>query len=192
MTFLNEIISGKLRLTAADYFSQESLDGTFEHVAHSFIQDYQEFVNDFPGYRFGWYVKMLAEITYESEQLLSFRVDSESFTGGAHPNYSTEFYVINKNTRKSLTTGEIISDTSRFKKMLEAEFRRIKGMSSGQSFADRGFYINDGDFLLNNNIGISDDMVMVHFNPYEIAPYAEGATTIEINKSDLKELLKVK
>ncbi len=72
------------------------------------------------------------------------------------------------------------------------DFRNIKGMSSGQSFADRGFYINDGDFLLNNNIGISEDKVMVHFNPYEIAPYSEGATTVEIDKSDLTEILKVK
>jgi hypothetical protein len=191
-TMLNQIISGKLRDVAGDYFGDESQDGTFEHLAHSFVKDYQDFIIDFPGYQIGWYVKMLAGITYESEQVLSFSINSESYTGGAHPNYSTVFYVIDKRSYRQLTTADIIADTSQFKKQLEAEFRRIKGMSGEQSFAERGFYINDGDFLLNNNIGISDDKVLVHFNPYEIASYSEGATTIEMNKSDLKELLKIK
>jgi len=188
---LNEVISGKLRVTASNYFREEAIDGTFEHIAQSFIKDYQSFKIDFPEYQIGWYVKVFAEITYESEGIFSFRIDSESFTGGAHPNSSTSFYVIDKQTKKELSTSAIISDTSKFKNLLEAEFRRIKGMRGDQSFADRGFYIDEGDFLLNNNIGISDTKIMVHFNPYEIAPYAEGATTIEMNKSELKDILKI-
>lgn len=188
---LNNLIADKLRNTASNYFREESVGGTFEHIAHSFIKDYQSFVIDFPGYQIGWYVRVFSEITYESEGILSFRIDSESYTGGAHPNSTTEFFVIDKNTNRELATADIISDTSQFKILLELEFRRIKGMSSEQSFADRGFYINDGDFLLNNNIGISDEKVMVHFNPYEIAPYSEGATTVEMNKSDMQEFLKV-
>ena len=190
-TDLNQIIIRKLKNSAVDYFSQESLEGTFEHIAHSFIKDYQGFVIDFPDYQIGWYVKMLVDITYESKEVLSFRIEAQSFTGGAHPNYSTNFYVIDKSSNQALTTDDIISDTSQFKRLLEKEFRKLKGMTGEQSFADRGFYMNDGDFLLNNNIGISEDKVMVHFNPYEIAPYSEGATTVEIAKADLNELLKI-
>ena len=192
MSDFNNIISTKLRVTASRYFREESITGTFEHIAQSFIKDYMGFKIDFPEYQIGWYVKVFSEITYESEDIFSFRIDSESYTGGAHPNSNTEFYVIEKASKKELSTADIISDTSQFKNLLEQEFRRIKGMSGEQSFADRGYYINDGDFLLNNNIGISDTKVMVHFNPYEIAPYSEGATTIEMSKNDLKSVLKIK
>ena len=188
---LNELISSRLRTTTSEYFREEVVDGTFEHIAQSFIQDYKSFKIDFPDYQIGWYVKVFSEITYESEEIMSFRIDSESYTGGAHPNSRTAFYVIDKQLKSELSTSDIIADTSKFKNMLEAEFRRLKGISGDQSFADRGYYINDGDFLLNNNIGISDTKIMVHFNPYEIAPYAEGATTIEMNKTDLKGILKI-
>lgn len=187
---LNEIISNKIKIIASNYFRDEITHGTFEYIAQSFIEDYNTFKIDFPDYQFGWYVILASEITYESDHLFSFRIDSESFTGGAHPNSSTEFFVIDTRSGHSLSTKDIISDTSRFKEVLEEEFRKEKGMNQQQSFADRGFYINDGDFLLNDNIGLTDTSILIHFNPYEIAPYSEGATTLEISKESIGKLLK--
>lgn len=188
---INKIISDKLKVAASNYFREEAIQGTFEHIAQSFIKDYQSFKIDFPDYHFGWYVKIFAEITYESTNLISFRIDSESFTGGAHPNSSTSFFIIDVKSGRELSTADIISDTTSFKKLLELEFRKQKEMIDGQSFADRGFYINDGDFLLNDNIGITDESVLVHFNPYEIAPYSEGATTLEVSKDSMENLFLV-
>jgi len=188
---LNEIISVKLKDAASYYFREENIEGTIEHIAQSFIRDFEAFKMDFPKYQFGWYVKIYSEIIYESDRLISFRIDSESFTGGAHPNSSTGLFVVDKQTENKLSTLDLISDTTRFKKLLEEEFRKIKGMSNEQSFADRGFYINDGDFLLTDNIGLTDESVIVHFNPYEIAPYSEGATTLELNRDFIEDLLKV-
>jgi hypothetical protein len=119
------------------------------------------------------------------------RIDSEAFTGGAHPNSSTNFFVIDVNSYKDLGPSDIISDTTKFKEILEQEFRRQKGMGENETFADVGFYINEGDFLLNDNIGITDESIIVQFNPYEIAPYSAGATMLEINKDKLSGLLKV-
>jgi len=190
-TQLNEIISSKLKIIASSYFREEASHSTFEHIAQSFIRDYETFKIDFPEYQFGWYVKLFSEITYESEKLISFKIESESFTGGAHPNSSSALFIIDKSSSKELSTFDIISDTMTFKNLLETEFRKVKGMSQGQSFADKGFYLNDGDFLLNNNIGLTDHSVVVHFNPYEIAPYSLGVTTLELDKSTLRNLLKV-
>jgi hypothetical protein len=64
-------------------------------------------------------------------------------------------------------------------------------MEEGQSFADAGFYINDGDFVLNDNIGITEDAVIVHFNAYEIAPYSLGPTTIELKREKIGKILKI-
>jgi len=188
---LNQTIIAKLKKVAADYFPEETIDGTFEYIAESFIRDFENFRVEFPKYQFGWYVKIYADIIYESEKLISLKIDGEAFTGGAHPNSSTSLFMIDLNTYKELTTTDIISDTTRFKQILEQEFRNLKGMNENETLADVGYYINDGDFLLNDNIAITDNSVIVQFNPYEIAPYSAGATTIEIDKSKLTGILKV-
>ena len=185
------MIHQKLSEVVSQYFREETRDGSYEYMANLFIQDYNNFKLDFPDYKIGWYVRVFCEITFESEKIFSFRIDAESFTGGAHPNSSSNFYVIDKMTNRSLSTSDIIADTTKFKRMLEAAFRKQKGIGESQSFADKGFYLEDGDFVLNNNIGITEDHVVVHFNPYEIAPYALGATTLELNKSELVNLLKI-
>ena len=190
-THFNQIIAQKLKTISSQYFSEEVIERPLEQIAHSFIDDYKAFVKDFNDYQMGWYVKVFVEITYETDQVLSFRIDSESFTGGAHPNSSTSLFVIDKKTYKELSTADIISDTTKFKELLEKEFRKSKEMTGDQSFADRGFYINDGDFLLNDNIGLTEHEVIVHFDPYEIAPYSEGATTLELSKDLIQDFLKI-
>ena len=188
----NRIVAQKIKIIASQYFRDEVIDRTFDVIAKSFIDDYESFVKDFTDYQFGWYIKLISELTYESDQVFSFRIYCESFTGGAHPNSSTSLFVIDKRTKKDLTTADIISDTAKFKELLEAEFRKSKGITSNQSFAERGFYINDGDFLLNDNIGLTDHEVIVHFDPYEIAPYSEGSTTLELSKDLIDDILKIK
>lgn len=189
---LNLIISQKLKASASDYIREETLEGTLEHIAQTFIRDYESFRIDFPEYQFGWYVHLIAEIIYESSDIISFRVAAESFTGGAHPNSNVDYYVLDAHTSKMLKMKDIIGDTAQFKILLERAFRKEKGMEAQQSLADMGYFINDGDFLLNNNIGLTNNSVIVQFNPYEIAPYSEGATTLELSKEDLGSLLKIK
>jgi hypothetical protein len=188
---LNTILENKLKTIAADFVSEEAAGGTFEHIAQSFIKDFETFTLDYPEYNFGWYMKLNTEITYESASTISFRIDAESFTGGAHPNTSTSYFVVDAGNSRVLNIGDIIGDTARFKTLLEEAFRKEKGMEENQSYADIGYYIDDNEFLLSDNIGLSEDGVIVHFNPYEIAPYSEGATTIEIKKEVLGNLLKV-
>lgn len=188
---LNEMIMEKLKINASSYFREEAIQGTIEHTAQTFIRDYEAFKIDFPEYKLGWYVQLYCEIIYESATIISFKIYSESFTGGAHPNSGTGFYIIDKSSLKALSIADVIADTTQFKKMLEEEFRHVKGIAKGQQFADKGYYLSDGDFLLNDNIGITDHSVIIHFNPYEIAPYALGATTLELDKSELAGVLQV-
>ncbi len=189
---LNHVIVEKVKVVASDYFNENTPEVTLEQIAESFIKDFEEFKADNQDYEFGWYLELLAEVIHESEQVVSLRIYNESFTGGAHANSSTVYSVIDLKSMKELSLTEIISDTVKFKELLESEFRKVKGLGENQSFADIGYFIDDEDFILNSNIGLSDESVIVHFNPYEIAPYSEGATTLELNRSDLGAILMVK
>ncbi len=188
---LNDLIQHKIGAIASEYVNEDAANGTLEHIAQVFIYDYEAFKVDFPEYNFGWYLIVKAEIIYETDRIISLSIYHEAFTGGAHPNSGTSYFVIDASTNKELATADIISDTAQFKKLLEEEFRKDKSMNENQSFADVGFYLNEDDFLINNNIGITEESIIGHFNPYEIAPYSEGATTLELNREKLDGMLKI-
>jgi hypothetical protein len=188
---INKMLDDKIRLLASDYMKEGSQPSSLEEIAVAFVNDYETFKNDFSDYEFGWYLQIGSEVIYHTDRIISFRIDIGTFTGGAHPNSSTNYYVYDIQSKKELHTRDIISDTTQFKQILEEAFREQSGMEEGQTFADAGFYINDGDFVLNDNIGITEDAVIVHFNPYEIAPYSLGPTSIELKREKIGKIIKI-
>jgi hypothetical protein len=188
---INTLLDDKIMLLTSDFSKKGSQHASLEDIAVAFVNDYETFKNDFSDYELGWYLQISSELIYHTEQLISFKIETGTFTGGAHPNSSTNYFVYDLQSKKELSTKNIISDTTQFKQILEQAFREQSGLEAGQSFADAGFYINDGDFVLNDNIGITEDAVIVHFNAYEIAPYALGPTTIELKREKIEKILKV-
>jgi len=188
---LNEAIIEKIHEHAADYMMEDSAHADLTSVVNAFVEDYAKFIQEFPDYTLGWYLKIGAEIIYNSDEYISLMIGIETFTGGAHPNSTTNYYVFNTKSNQRLRLKDIISDTIQFKKILEKNFRRQNGISDTVSLAELGYNIYDDEFVLNENIGFTQNQVIVHFNPYEIAPYSMGPTSVSINKNELKGILKI-
>ncbi|MCB0300152.1 MAG: DUF3298 domain-containing protein, partial [Calditrichaeota bacterium] len=51
------------------------------------------------------------------------------------------------------------------------------------------FFFENNRFELNDNFRIGDNGLEFLFNPYEIAPYAFGAMTLELPYSEIGDLL---
>lgn len=189
---LNEIIREKVQLVADDFTSESSSKLNIVEVAEAFIRDYKNFADEFSETSVGWYLKIESDINSDSENYLAFNIYFESFTGGAHPNSSTSYFVIDLLSKSELKVEDIVKDTIQFKRILEQAFREQTGIKDDESLADAGYWIEDGDFYLNDNIGITDDKIIIHYNPYEIAPYSMGPTTIELEKNQISDVLKIK
>lgn len=187
---INKVVNEKIKILAADYISEDANTESIADIANAFVNDYDNFKKDFPEYGFGWYLKVNTELMLDGAKYISFVIDIETFTGGAHPNTNTQYYILDPATGRELEVSDIISDTIQFKNALETAFRNSKNIPEDQHFADAGYYINDGDFVLNDNIGITEDHIVVHYNSYEIGPYSLGSTTLELNKEDLKDMLR--
>jgi len=188
---LNDFLQNKITNIGADY-TADSVFGSIDDLAQTFVDDYERFQRDYPDYSFGWYLNVNSEVILDDTTYVSFRISSEAFTGGAHPNSSLSYYIVNTVTGKPLGITDIIADTVRFKKSLEQAFRTEKGLDESQSLTDLGYFIDDGDFMLTDNIGMTEDDILVHFNSYEIAPYALGSTTITISRESLGDILKLR
>jgi len=188
---LNDFIQKSIILIAADYV-QDTLPESIESLANQFVDDYERFRNDYPEYNFGWYLDINSEIIHDDSAYVSFRIDSEAYTGGAHPNSNIRYYIVRPFDGQPLGLHDIIADTVRFKSRLEQAFRADKGLDDSQSLTEMGYFMEENGFTLTDNMGLTETELLVQFNPYEIAPYSLGPTTITLSRQELGDILKLR
>ncbi len=188
---LNDFLQEKITHIGAD-FTQDSIPASIEGLAQVFVDDFETFQHEYPDYNFGWYLNVNSEVILDDTTIVSFRISNETYTGGAHPNSAIRYYVVNTSTGKPLEVQDIIADTVAFKNSLEQAFRHEKGLDDSQSLSDLGYFIEEDGFMLTDNIGLTEDDILVHFNPYQIAPYALGPTTITLSRESLGTILKLR
>jgi hypothetical protein len=188
---LNDVIIDAVQKLASNFMVEDNMNDDLQDMANAFVLDYSQFVHEFTDYKLGWYLIIESDVIYNSTSYVSMRIDIETFTGGAHPNTTTNYYVFNTHDNQPLTLSDIVSDTTLFKEQLEKAFRIQKGIDDTVSLADAGYNLYDDEMVLNENIGISENDVIVHFNPYEIAPYSMGPSTVRLDKNSIRDILKI-
>ena len=130
-------------------------------------------------------------LVYDNDGLVSILSDWWAFTGGAHGNWGHYATNIDFNTAK------ILSDTALFAEGSEGEINRLLlstlmkdlGVSDIQVLKD-SIYINPDAVVMNGNFYFQEDGITYIYQPYEIAPYANGETFVHLPYSVLAPFLK--
>lgn len=161
----------------------------YEELMQNFIQSYEKIKTDFPNEPIPWEAKIDVDAERLSKQLVNVTYDFYTFTGGAHGNYGkiSQFYDLE--TGKTVPVKQLFVNYSGFEKMVKNKFYAIYKLNEGDSLEEKGFMFEDNRFYLSDNIMISDDEVEVYYNPYEIAPYANGATELKFTFDEVKPYL---
>ncbi len=188
---VNEFIQRKITETASDFVDESLTVNTPAEAARAFIDNFESFKTEFPEYKFAWFLTVDADVIYEDDGITSVKIDMESYTGGAHSNATTHYYILNNKTAQPLSLDEVISDTVAFKKQIEFAFRKEKNIPQDKSLYDANLDIESFSDVPCDNVGITDTAVIVHFNSYEIAPFAAGPFTIILPKENIKSILKI-
>jgi hypothetical protein len=159
---------------------------------------------------FNWYYKEQVEnrtVPVKSlmpgrENLLVLTKTTESYLGGAHPNSSTESFVIDPNTLECLTLDDIFGSREELRRLLEAELRRKYQLPEGAPLSEAGFFTDrielpENFFLAeeapeNLSGRKAQDSPFVYFlwNAYETAPYVMGAIEVSLPLRKLSPLLR--
>ncbi len=163
-----------------DFDSAYSKAGTEENV---------KWMNETPAI-YQWQTLQNSDVLFNEDYLLSMRMLSFEFTGGAHGNYSYT------NSVFSLKTGEQLQLDDLFKTGYQTslnELAQLQLMSkykvgSLQQLNEKGFLLEKG-FSINDNFFIQKTGIGFTFNPYEIASYAMGPVQIIIPWSSLQQLI---
>ena len=154
-------------------------------AANNIIKDYNSFKTDFPESSQIWHFRLKSGITFQDKEKISILFLSESFMGGAHGSLNQIY--LNFDSNGNILKGEdLIDNLDLFKSIAEKKFRIKKNIKEGETYSSVGFNFPNDKFRLAAHIGMSDNAYIIHYNSYEIAPYASGPTQLEIRFDELK------
>ncbi|RMB59087.1 DUF3298 domain-containing protein [Dokdonia sinensis] len=125
-------------------------------------------------------LEMILTPTYTSDEVLSIQTNFYQFSGGAHGYGGVLFQNFNVKTGAEMTIPELFKDVEAFTAFAKAEFRTQQEIPDGASINSTGFMFEDDVFALPENIGFTDEGMVLYYNSYEVSAYADGAQEIII------------
>lgn len=169
-----------------------------EALADDFLARFETFQRDFPDAPGGWYVERSIETLHHDDSVVGFRVVDSSFTGGAHPNTFETYTSLYLTTGRPVALDDLLvaGNRERLLEIAERRFRQVRGLAADEDLGEAGFWFSGGPggdsgdsgevtFELTDNFALTADGLLFHYNPYDIAPYALGPTTLEIARAEL-------
>ncbi len=166
---INRSINDRI-IRIVDY-SEEITAESPEELAEDFITNYENTKAKFPDSETPWEASVQGEVSYKGENLISVRFNSEIFTGGAHGYAGTGFINFNPETGDEYEHSAIFNED--FIEFVEKAFREKQEIPKDEVINSTGLFFENDEFHLPNNIGFTEEKVIVIYNPYEVAAYAE-------------------
>jgi hypothetical protein len=180
--------------TWTDRFLKEVLlytDDTTEIAHHTFSQAIQKYYASHETYKGSViYGAFTATSNYKvlcnNDSLVTFELTGHSYQGGAHG--GTTIYAASFETRtgRRLTLDDIVTNKQAFAALVEKKVKEARP----EVFKD-GFKFDDiFKFKLPRNYGLTKNGIYLHYEDYEIFPYAYGQAILNIPFNQLGGLLK--
>lgn len=166
-----------------------SVPETPKVAAATFARDYFRDKEEFPEMSGTYEATVHVRDSYLSEGMLSVEMSQYTFTGGAHGYGSTVFANFDTESGEKLSADHLFLDTARLLAIAEQAFRDKYGIPSDSSINATGFWFENERFHLPESIGFSEKGAILHYNPYDIASYAEGAIEIVVPWKEITPVL---
>jgi len=172
------------------YFTDEDIPDSIPAAMADFNLQYKKLKENFPENIVPWEAKVEGRVSYQNEKFVSFLFDSYVFTGGAHGYGSTSFLNFDLTTGEELTEESLLKNPEEFTAYVETLFRKQNDLKPEDNINSTGFMFEDDAFHLPQSIGFDKQGIILIYNPYEIASYADGQTKIQIPMEEAKPYLK--
>lgn len=166
-------------------------ENKIENGIKAFNDFYFEYKNEFNPESIPYEAEINSDISFKNDEIICIALDSYTYTGGAHGYGGVTFLNFNLKTGQHLSTGSILKNSDGFIKYAERLFRKKFDIPTNASINSTGFFFENDTFKLPKNIGITSNEIMLYFNTYEIASYAEGPIVLKIPKSEVFSFFKL-
>ena len=135
-----------------------------------------------------WDMNGTFTVTQPSEDVVSVVFTIESYSGGAHGNYSEEVLNFDLKTDRELQFQDLFEEPSVALKLLSQYCASaLKEKIGEQADADMITYETYPTLANFSEIQLAPGKVIIHFQPYQVAPWVEGAPQITVPLKKLSE-----
>lgn len=135
-----------------------------------------------------YYDHLTGRAEYGMENIINYRLKEEVFTGGAHPCTITTILRFNAMTGEFIALDNIFLNQERLKELLLARLMENQQVKTLDELRKKGF-LEMTDFFVSSNFALREDSIEFHYNEYDIAPYAYGASTICLSYEEAQEVM---
>ncbi len=176
----------KINKTLSDFsisilnYTDENLPDSIPAAVEEFNDQYKELKEKFPESIMPWEATIKGEVSHNNSKIISFVFDSYIYTGGAHGYGSTSFLNFDLQTGEELEAEALFKDLKEFTDFVEVIFREQNDLQPSDNINSSGFMFEGDVFHLPASVGFDQKGIVLIYNPYEIASYADGQTEIRI------------
>lgn len=159
---------------------------TRDEAIQKFQTAFSEFKLNIDENAMPWEATFDGDVIFHSSEIICIAVNAYTNTGGAHGNMNITLFNFNAQNGTLLKMEEFISDINAFTAIVKTHFEKEIQSESDASMVD---YFFGEEFHLPANIGFNDEGVLILYNVYEIATYADGITEFTIPFEELTSVL---
>jgi len=148
-----------------------------QELADELIRDYENAKEEFKEATLNFEYNITSEVTYRHPRIWSINFNIYTYTGGAHPMTYQKYLNVDPDTGEKIDLGKFFTNQDELKRLVEREIRETHDIETEQLWSDVFFTER---FQWPENMGLTNDGLVLVYNPYEILPYAAGFTEVII------------
>ena len=146
----------------------------WKEAARQFVRANKDLKTEFD-MELNYEAKVSISESFRNNQVLTLETQNYLFTGGAHGYGGVHFNHFDLETGEELPTEALFNDVGVFQTMAEIQFRKANGLPEEGSINATGFWFEDDQFKLPETLGLSKEGIVLIYNAYDIASYADGS-----------------
>tara|TARA_R100001369_G_C3314205_1_gene167818 strand:+ start:841 stop:1602 length:762 start_codon:yes stop_codon:yes gene_type:complete len=162
---------------------------SIDKASSNFIKTYRKHSAEFPDMAAAYFAEINVRKSLNTPEILSVELQQYKFTGGAHGYGSTTFANFDPKTGELLQQKDLFNDVEGFKHFAETAFRKQHNISEEESINSTGFWFENDTFYLPETVGFTKDDIIIIYNQYNIASYADGPIELKLPIEKAKEFL---
>lgn len=163
---------------------------SIKEASEVFNSEFKKFSGQFPEATQAWEAFVDGEVTYQSSEIICVAINTYTNTGGAHGNSVISFLNFNPSNGKVYKNEDLIDNTDDFKSLAKAHFNDSMN-TTFEWFESAKIELWKNGYKLPENIGFSEDGLILIYNVFEIPALEKGFTEFTIPYEELSDHLKV-
>lgn len=173
---INTVLNDEV-IALLNFNDEPNVSGVAEAV-NAFENSYAQLKAQFGTEIVPWEAEIDTDVALQTDTILTLQLNAYSFTGGAHGYGTVSFLNFNKALAAPIMNDDLFLDVAKFIPVAEAAFRAQENIPTAKNINATGFMFEEDTFHLPYNIGYGPEGLVLWYNQYEIASYADGPITL--------------